>query len=198
MSGTDETTPPLRVVFADDDPLTRMDLRNALESEGLQVVGEAGDGGAALEAVRNLRPDVAILDVKMPVMDGVDVARILHEERIAPVMLLTAYADAELVRRAGEAGVYYYLVKPFKPTDLRPAVEITLSRWREHLALEKEAKDLEERLETRKLVDRAKGILMDRFGLKESEAFRRIQVQAMNTRKSMREIAEAIIIAHSV
>lgn len=188
----------LRVVFADDEPLTRMDLRRALEEMGLEVVGEAGDGGAALEAVRSLKPDIAILDIRMPVMDGIEVARVLHEERLAPVLILTCYADADLIRRAGSAGVYYYLVKPFKVEDLRAAVEIALSRWREHVALEKEAKDLEERLETRKLVDRAKGILMDRFGLKESEAFRRIQVQAMNTRKSMREIAEAIIIAHSV
>jgi len=198
LSETNRTETPLRIVIADDEPIIRLDLRKTLEDLGYEVVAEAGDGGAALEAIRGLQPGVAILDIRMPVMDGIEVARVLHEERLAPVLLLTGYPEADLVKRAGEAGVYYYLVKPYKATDLMPAVEVTLSRWHEHLALENEARSLEDKLETRKAVDRAKGILMDQFGLKEQEAFRRIQVQSMNTRKSMREIAEAIIIAHNV
>ena len=198
MTAQSEQATPLRLVIADDEPLIIVDLRTSLEAMGYEVVAEASDGGAALEAIRRLRPDVAILDVRMPVMDGIQVAKAAHDEQLAPVIILTGYPEAGSIKRASEAGVYYYLVKPFRETDLKPAIEITLSRWREYLALEKEAKDLEERLETRKVVERAKGILMDRFGLKEQEAFRRIQVQAMNTRKSMRQIAEAIIIAHSV
>jgi len=198
LTAQSEQATPLRLVIADDEPLIIVDLRTSLEAMGYEVVAEASDGGAALEAIRRLRPDVAILDVRMPVMDGIQVAKAAHDEQLAPVIILTGYPEAGSIKRASEAGVYYYLVKPFRETDLKPAIEITLSRWREYLALEKEAKDLEERLETRKVVERAKGILMDRFGLKEQEAFRRIQVQAMNTRKSMRQIAEAIIIAHSV
>lgn len=198
MPESDSTQTPLRIVIADDEPIIRLDLRKTLEDLGYEVVAEAGDGGAALDAVRAQRPDVAILDIRMPVMDGIEVARILHEENLAPVMLLTGYPEADLVRRASEAGVYYYLVKPFKATDLMPAVEITLSRWREYLALDNEARSLEEKLESRKVVERAKGILMDKCGLKEQEAFRRIQLQAMNTRKTMREIAEAIIISYDI
>jgi len=198
LTAQSEQATPLRLVIADDEPLIIVDLRTSLEAMGYEVVAEASDGGAALEAIPRLRPDVAILDVRMPVMDGIQVAKAAHDEQLAPVIILTGYPEAGSIKRASEAGVYYYLVKPFRETDLKPAIEITLSRWREYLALEKEAKDLEERLETRKVVERAKGILMDRFGLKEQEAFRRIQVQAMNTRKSMRQIAEAIIIAHSV
>lgn len=198
MTVQPETTPSLRIVIADDEPVILLDLRKSLEAIGYEVVAEASDGGAALEAIRRLRPDVAILDVRMPVMEGIQVAKVAHDEQLAPVIILTGYPEAASIKRASEAGVYYYLVKPFRESDLQPAIEITLSRWREYLALEKEARDLEERLETRKVVERAKGILMDRFGLKEQEAFRRIQVQAMNTRKSMRQIAEAIIIAHSV
>lgn len=198
MSQTETAQRPLRIVIADDEPIIRLDLRKTLEKLGYEVVGEAGDGGTALEAVRELRPDVAILDIRMPVMDGIEVARVLHDEHLAPVLILTGYPEADLVRRASDAGVYYYLVKPYRDTDLMPAVEITLSRWKEYLALEKEARSLEEKLETRKVVERAKGILMDKLGLSESEAFRRIQLQAMNTRKSMREIAEAIIVAYSV
>ncbi|NLI01275.1 MAG: response regulator [Chthonomonadales bacterium] len=195
-------TPPserqLRIVIADDEPLIRIDLKNTLEELGYAVVAEAADGVKALEAVRALTPDVVILDIKMPIMDGIDVAKAIHAEQIAPVLLLTAYYESDLIDRAKDAGVYYYLVKPFKQSDIVPAVEITLSRWQEHLALEREARDLEDKLETRKSVDRAKGILMDQYGLKEQEAFRRIQVQSMNTRKSMRDIAEAIILAHNV
>lgn len=198
VSDNNNETKPLRIIIADDEPIIRLDLKKMLEELGYDVVAEAGDGAKAVELVRNLQPDVVILDIKMPVMDGIDAAKVIHAEQIAPVLLLTAYSQVDLVGRAKEAGVYYYLVKPFKQSDLVPAVEIALSRWMEHLALEKEARDLEDKLETRKSVDRAKGILMDQYGLKEQEAFRRIQMQSMNTRKTMREIAEAIIIAHNV
>lgn len=197
---TEATTPatPLRVVIADDEPIILLDLKKMIEDLGYDVVAEAGDGAKAVEAARNLTPDVVILDIRMPIMDGIDAAKVITEERIAPVVLLTAYSQVDLVKRAREAGVYSYLVKPFKAADLMPAIEIAISRWQEYLALQQEARDFEDKLETRKAVDRAKGILMDQYGLKEQEAFRRIQVQSMNTRRSMREIAEAIIIAHNV
>jgi AmiR/NasT family two-component response regulator len=188
----------LRILIADDEPLIRLDLKNMLESLGYEVIAEAGDGVSAVEAARTLKPDVAVLDIKMPRMDGIDAANILNSEKIAPVVLLTAYSDMDLINRAKEAGVFAYLVKPFRESDLRPAIEVAISRYKEFLALEEEVSELEDKLETRKLIERAKGILMDQYGLKEQEAFRRIQVQSMNTRKSMKEIAEAIIIAHSV
>ena len=188
----------LRILIADDEPIIRLDLKKMLEEIGYECVAEAGDGAKAVEAARNLSPDLVILDIMMPEMDGIDAAKIIDQEKIAPVILLSAYSQVDLVNRAKEAGVFSYLVKPFKMADLVPAIEIAMSRWQEMLELEKEAKDFEDKLETRKAVDRAKGILMDQYGLKEQEAFRRIQVQSMNTRKSMREIAEAIIIAHSV
>ncbi|MDW8107416.1 MAG: response regulator [Armatimonadota bacterium] len=188
----------LRIVIADDEPIILLDLRQMLEELGMSVVGEASDGRQAVEKVRQLKPDLAILDVKMPEMDGIEAARILHEERLAPVILLTAYSDSELVQRAKQAGVYGYLVKPFKQADLMPAIEVALARYQETRELEQQVSDLKEALETRKLIERAKGILMDTYGLREQEAYRRIQVQSMNTRKSMREIAEAIIIAHTI
>jgi response regulator NasT len=188
----------LRILIADDEPLIRLDLKNMLESLGYEVIAEAGDGVSAVESARTLKPDVAVLDIKMPRMDGIDAANILNSEKIAPVVLLTAYSDMDLINRAKEAGVFAYLVKPFRESDLRPAIEVAISRYKEFLALEEEVSELEDKLETRKLIERAKGILMDQYGLKEQEAFRRIQVQSMNTRKSMKEIAEAIIIAHSV
>jgi len=197
---SDANTSPrmLRVVIADDEPIIRLDLKRMLEDAGYDVVAEAGDGAGAVEAARNLSPDMLILDIRMPVMDGIDAAKLISDEKIAPVILLTAYSQGDLIDRAKEAGVYSYLVKPFKEADIVPAIEIALSRWQEYLELEKQAAGLEDKLETRKAVDRAKGILMDQYGLKEQEAFRRIQLQSMNTRKSMREIAEAIIIAHNV
>ena len=188
----------LRIVIADDEPIIRLDLRKTLENMGHQVVGEAGDGAKAVDIARELKPDIVILDIKMPEMDGIDGAKIITTEGISPVLLLTAYSQKDLVDRAKDAGVFAYLVKPFKEADLLPAMEIAISRYEEFVELENEVSDLENKLDTRKAVDRAKGILMDQYGLKEQEAFRRIQVQSMNTRKSMREIAEAIIIAHSV
>jgi len=188
----------LRIVIADDEPIILLDLRQMLEELGMSVVGEASDGKQAVEKVRQLKPDLAILDVKMPEMDGIEAARLLHEERLAPVILLTAYSDSELIQRAKQAGVYGYIVKPFKQADLTPAIEVALARYQEARELEQQVDDLKETLETRKIIERAKGILMDTYGLREQEAYRRIQVQSMNTRKSMREIAEAIIIAHTI
>lgn len=184
-----------RVIIADDESIIRMDLREMLTSLGYLVVGEAGDGRSAVNQARELGPDVVIMDIKMPDMDGIEAARILTEERIAPVVLLTAFSQRDLVERAKEAGVVGYLVKPFRETDLGPAIEVALARFSEFRTLEREVADLKETLETRKLVDRAKGILMDQQGLSESDAFRKIQKMSMNTRKPMRDIAEAIILA---
>jgi len=188
----------LKIIIADDEPIIRLDLKKTLENMGHTVVGEAGDGAKAVELARQIKPDILILDIKMPELDGIDAAKVITTEGIAPVLLLTAYSQKDLVDRAKDAGVFAYLVKPFKEADLLPAIEIAISRYEEFMDLENEVSDLENKLETRKSVDRAKGILMDQYGLKEQEAFRRIQVQSMNTRKSMREIAEAIILAHSV
>ncbi len=188
----------IRVVIADDESIIRMDLKSLLEEMGHVVVGEAADGQKALEMTRSLKPDVVILDIKMPVMDGLDAAKIISEEKIAPVVLLTAYSDKDLIARAKDAGVYGYLVKPFQESDLLPAIEIALSRYLETHDLESTVGDLELKLETRKIVDRAKGILMDKYQMSESDAFRRIQQQSMNQRRSMKEIADAIIIAHEI
>jgi response regulator NasT len=188
----------LRIVIADDEPIIRMDLKTLLEEMGHNVVGEAADGQKALELTRSLKPDVVIMDIKMPVMDGLDAAKIIAEEKIAPVVLLTAYSQKDLIERAKEAGVFGYLVKPFQESEILPAIEIAISRYLEMQELESTIGDLQSKLETRKLVDRAKGILMDKRKLTEAEAFRLIQQQSMNQRKSMREIAEAIIIAHEI
>jgi response regulator NasT len=187
-----------RVIIADDESLIRMDLREMLTNLGYLVVGEAGDGRSAVNLARELRPDIVIMDVKMPDMDGIEAARYLTEERIAPVLLLSAYSQQELVQRARQAGVAGYLVKPFRESDLTPAIEVVLARFSEFRALEREMQSLQDALETRKLVDRAKGILMDTQGLNENDAFRRIQKMSMNNRKSMRSVAEAIILAHQV
>jgi AmiR/NasT family two-component response regulator len=185
-----------RVIVADDESIVRMDLREMLESLGYLVVGEAGDGESAVHLSRELKPNIVIMDIKMPGMDGIEAGRILTEERIAPVLLLTAYSQQDLVDRAKEAGVMAYIVKPFHEADLAPAIEVALRRWNEFRALEKEVEDLKEALETRKLVDRAKGILMDTQGLSEADAFRRIQKTSMDQRKPMKEVAEAIVLAH--
>lgn len=188
----------MKVLIADDDPIIRLDLKQMLENLGYEVVAEAGDGETAVALAREHKPDICIIDVKMPVMDGIEAATILSEEGIAPAMLLTAYSDPELVGRATNAGVFAYLVKPFKPSDLPPAIEIARSRYEQNQRLATEVENLQERLETRKLVDRAKGILMEAHSVNETEAYRRIQVQSMNLRKSMREVAEAIILAQNV
>lgn len=188
----------LRVLIADDDPIIRLDLKQMLENLGYEVVAEAGDGQEAVAQARANKPDVCILDVKMPVMDGIEATSIITEENIAPTILLTAYSDKELVDRAKDAGVFAYLVKPFKPSDLPPSIEVARSRFEQNIQLGKEVNNLAEKLETRKLIDRAKGILMDQHTLGEAEAYRRIQLQSMNLRKSMKEVAEAIILAKSI
>jgi response regulator NasT len=169
-----------------------------LENLEYDVVAEAGDGQQAVQLALETNPDICILDVKMPVMDGIDAVYQLTEGNISPAILLTAYSDKELVDRAKQAGVFAYLVKPFKPGDLPPAIEVARSRYEQHAALSDTVATLEDRLEARKLVDRAKGILMEEHQINESEAYRRIQQQSMNLRKSMKEVAEAIIMAKMV
>jgi response regulator NasT len=183
------------VIIADDESVIRMDLREMLTNLGYLVIGEVGDGRSAVNLARELKPDVVIMDIKMPDMDGIEAAKLLTEERIAPVLLLTAYSQQELIGRAKDAGVVGYMVKPFRESDLAPAIEVAVARFAEFRALEKEVGDLTLALETRKVVDRAKGILMDSQGLSEAEAFRKIQKMSMNTRKPMKEVAEAIILA---
>lgn len=187
-----------RIIIADDESLIRMDLREMLTNLGYLVVGDVGDGRSAVNLAKELRPDIVIMDIKMPDMDGIEAAKILTEERVAPVLLLSAYSQQDLVQRAREAGVAGYLVKPFRETDLTPAIEVALARFSEFRSLEREVGDLRETLETRKLVEQAKGILMDTQGLNESEAFRKIQKMSMNNRKPMKAVAEAIILAHQV
>jgi response regulator NasT len=185
-----------RIIVADDESIIRMDLKEMLTALGYLVVGEVGDGRSAVNLAREVRPDLVIMDVKMPDMDGIEAASILTTEKIAPVLLLTAFGQRELVERAKEAGVVGYLVKPFRESDLTPAIEVALARFTEFQTLEAEVTDMKEALETRKIVDRAKGLLMARDSLSEQEAFRRIQKMSMNTRKPMREIADAIILTY--
>ncbi|HNP85431.1 MAG: response regulator [Chloroflexi bacterium SZAS-1] len=188
----------LRLVIADDESLIRMNLKETLVSLGYLVVGEAGDGVSVVNLARELRPDLVIMDIKMPKLDGIQAAKMLTEDKIAPVLLLTAYSDRELVDRAREAGVVNYIVKPFRDAELLPAIEIAMARYAEFQEIDKKIGDLQETLETRKLVERAKGVLMDTQGLKEQEAFRKIQQLSMNTRKSMREIAQAILLTAQI
>ncbi len=188
----------IRLVIADDESLIRMHLKETLVGLGYLVVGETGDGVSAINLARELRPDLVLMDIKMPKLDGIQAAKILTQEKIAPVLLLTAFSDRELVDRAKEAGVVNYVVKPFRETELMPAIEIALARYQEFLEIESQIDDLKETLDTRKVVQRAKGILMDTQGLKEAEAFRKIQQLSMNTRKPMKEIAQAILLAHEI
>ena len=185
--------PDRRVVIAEDEALIRLDLKEMLEEEGYAVVGEAGDGEQAIALAAQHRPDLVILDVKMPRLDGISAAEQIVGRRIAPVIILTAFSQRELVERAGEAGAMAYLVKPFSKSDLVPAIEIAMSRHQEMLALEREVAGLQEQLETRKLVDRAKGVLMTQLSMSEPDAFRWIQKASMDRRLSMREVAEAVI-----
>ena len=187
----------LRVIVADDESLVRVDLRESLTELGYLVVGEVGDGQSAVNMARELNPDVVVMDIKMPGMDGIEAARILTQEKVSPVVLLTAYSQKDLIERAKEAGVVGYLVKPFRETDLAPAIELALARFAEFRALQEEVGNLTEALETRKKVERAKGILMEKQGITEAEAFRKIQKMSMNTRKPMKEVAEAIVLANS-
>ena len=184
---------PRSVVIAEDEALIRMDLAEMLTEEGYDVVGQAGDGAKAVELAEALRPDLVILDVKMPVLDGISAAERIASQRIAPVVILTAFSQRDLVERARDAGAMAYLVKPFSRTDLVPAIEMAVSRFTELTALEREVADLSERLETRKAVDRAKGVLQKRLGLSEPEAFRWIQKTAMDLRLSMRQVADGVV-----
>ena len=186
-------TTPRTVVIAEDEVLIRMDLAEMLVEEGYDVVGQAGDGARAIELAEELRPDLVILDVKMPVLDGISAAEAIARQRIAPVIVLTAFSQRELVERARDAGAMAYLVKPFSQSDLVPAIEMALSRFAELRAVESEVADLKEQLETRKVVDRAKGVLQEQLRLTEPEAFRWIQKTAMDLRLSMKQVAEGVI-----
>jgi response regulator NasT len=181
-----------RVLVAEDDAIIRMDLKEMLEEERYEVI-EASDGATAVELARTHAPDLCIFDVKMPVMDGITAAQHVSDERIAPVLIITAYSQRELVERAAQAGAMAYLVKPFQRRDLLPAIEIAKGRFQQLAALADEVGDLTERLEARKTVERAKGLLMDRFGMSEAEAFRFVQQAAMKRRLTMREVAEALL-----
>jgi len=183
----------IRVVIAEDEAIIRLDLRETLEEEGYEVVGEAGRGDTAVELIRELRPDLAILDIKMPGMDGLEVARHITSERICGVLILTAFSQREIIEEARDAGALAYLVKPFQKSDLIPAIEVAIGRFREMQVISGERDKLEEQLETRKAIDRAKGILMDEVGMKEQEAFAFIQRTAMSERTKMRDVADRII-----
>ena len=183
----------LRIVIADNESIIRMDLKELLEEAGHEVIGEAADGLKAVEMTRKLKPDLVIMDIKMPEMDGIAAAKMISNEKLAPVLLLTAYSQKEIVEKAKDSGVLAYLVKPVKESNLFPAMEIALSRFKEYVEIEQELNDLRNSLETRKILDRAKGILMDAYNLSEQEAFRRIQQYSMSKRKSIREVAESII-----
>ena len=194
MSDEQETpTAPRRVVVAEDESLIRLDIVEILRDNGFDVVGEAGDGEAAVALATELRPDLVIMDVKMPKLDGISAAETPGKNHIAPVVLLTAFSQKELVERASEAGALAYVVKPFTPSDLLPAIEIALSRYQQIVTLEAEVADMVERFETRKLVDRAKGLLNEKMGLSEPEAFRWIQKASMDRRLTMHDVAQAII-----
>lgn len=185
--------PARRVLVAEDESLIRLDLIEMLDEEGYEVVGEAADGASAVRLAEEHRPDLVVMDVKMPVLDGISAAARIVEQRIAPVLILTAFSQRDLVERAREAGAMAYLVKPFSKADLVPAIEMALSRHEEITLLENEVADLNDRLETRKLVDRAKGVLQTRYGLSEPDAFRWIQKAAMDKRTSMREVAKVVL-----
>ena len=185
--------PPRRVVIAEDEALIRLDLAEMLREEGYQVVGEAGDGQEAVDLAESLRPDLVIMDVKMPRRDGIDAAAEIAAKRIAPVVLLTAFSQRDLVEKARDAGAMAYLVKPFSISDLMPAIEVALSRFGEVTELEREVADLGERLETRKLVERAKGLLQSTHAMTEPEAFTWMQRAAMDRRTSMKRVAEVVL-----
>ena len=187
------TSEARRVVIAEDEALIRMDLAEMLVEEGYVVVGQAADGAAAVDLAEQQRPDLVILDVKMPVLDGIAAAERIAQARIAPVVILTAFSQRELVDRARDAGAMAYLVKPFTRSDLVPAIEIAMSRFTELGELEREIADLGEQLAARKAVDRAKGALQKELGLSEPEAFRWIQKTAMDLRRSMREVADGVV-----
>lgn len=183
----------IRVVIAEDEAIIRLDLKETLEEEGYEVVGETGRGDKAVELVRELRPDLAILDIKMPGMDGIEAARLITKDRICGVLVLTAFSQREVIEQARDAGALAYLVKPFQKTDLVPAIEVAIARFREMQALNGEVDALEEQLEARKSIDRAKGILIDQCSMSESDAYGFIQRGAMNHRATMKAVADMVI-----
>ena len=187
------TAPQRRVLVAEDEALIRLDLVEMLREEGYQVVGQAGDGEEAIKLAAELKPDLVILDVKMPKLDGIEAASKITGDRVAPVVILTAFSQRDLVERARDAGTMAYLVKPFAKRDLVPAIELAISRFAELQALESEVAGLTDRLETRKVIDRAKGLLMTAQSLSEPEAFRWIQRTAMDRRTTMKAVAEAVV-----
>ena len=184
---------PTRVVVAEDEAIIRMDLRELLQEEGYEVVAECGRGDEAVALVREHQPDVALLDIKMPGLDGISAARQISAERLSAVVLVTAFSQRELIEEASDAGVHGYVVKPFERHDLTPAIEVAIARFRAESALAGKVVEAEDRLETRKVLDRAKGLLMDRFGLSEQDAFDFLQKTAMTTRRSMRDVADDVL-----
>jgi len=194
MTVAENSTPTqTRVVIAEDEAIIRLDLKEILEEEGYNVVGETGRGDEAVELVRQHGPDLAILDIKMPGLDGLSAAREIASERRAAVLILTAFSQRNLIEEARDAGALAYLVKPFQRSELIPAIEVALGRFKEMRALEQEVQVAEERLETRKVIDRAKGILMDRHGMKEQDAFSWLQRRAMSERVKLKEVGERVI-----
>lgn len=198
MNRSSRSTEKWRIIIADDESLIRLDLREMLTHLGYDVIAEAGDGRTAVELARKLRPDLMIMDIKMPEVDGIAAAEELTRERIAPIVLLTAYSDQALVERARDSGVVGYVVKPFREAELMPVIELSRARFNEFRTMEKEVGNLKDALETRKVIERAKGVLMETHGLRESEAFHRIRKTSMDARKSMKEVAEAILLAHEI
>lgn len=187
-----------RVLIVDDEPVIRLDLKTMLEAMGHIVVGEVDNGRDALELARALQPDLVIADIMMPEMDGIELSRQLAKERIAPVLILTAYSEPEMIAGADRAGVLGYLVKPFREADLAPAIQVAVSRYRELKALETQALNLEQEMRARRRIGRAKRTLMQQLGLSEEEAFRRLQQTAEQTGKSLAEVADAILLAYRV
>ena len=198
MQSKTQQRAPHRILIADDESLIRLDLREMLTHLGYEVVAEAGDGRQAVDLARKLKPDLVVMDIRMPEVDGIEAAGTLTAERIAPVVLLTAFSDNQLVEQAREAGVVGYVVKPFREAELKPVIELSFARFEEFRALEKEIGNLNEALESRKVVERAKGVLMESYQLRESEAFHRIRKASMDSRKSMKEVAEAILLTHQM
>ena len=182
-----------KILIAEDEAIIRLDLKESLEAEGYEVVGETGRGDEVIGLVRSLEPDLVILDIKMPGMTGIQAAEIITEEGLAAVILLTAFSQQELVQQASSAGVLAYLVKPFQRSDLVPSIELALGRYKEITLLKEEKTLLENNLESRKVIDRAKGMLTDKYGLKERDAYRYIQKKAMTERTTMKDIAETIL-----
>jgi two-component system, response regulator PdtaR len=189
---------PTRMIIAEDDTVIRMDLKEELQRQGYLVVGDVGAGQSAVNLTRELRPDLVVMDIRMPELDGIAAAEILTREKLAPVVLLTAFSDDELIERARNVGVIHYVTKPWRTSDLKPAIEIALSRFQEFRTMEGKVRDLEDHLATRKMVEKAKGVLMEKYKISEQEAFRRIQKASMNKRKSMKDVAEAILLAEDL